>query len=385
LVSKIVKNATILFVSSLVFYKKTIHMAERVQADLELMLTELEQMQRVGLLSPEETKLVIKKRKKYEYKLQKQSKVKEDILCYIQYESGLLDLIEMRRDKIGYLHKKNEIDGSIAKRINQLFRIVEHRFGQTDAKLWISHLAFLKRMDWKAEAGKILERFTQALCHKEEVWIFAARFQMENQNSINIARTTLLKGLRFHKDSIKIYREYFMLEMEFLKKLVEKPELAEEFEDGKTEILEGKIVQTVFLEAIENVNEPIFAAELLGLALKSGIPKLFDNLKTALLEKYGDQSWSWLILINLELYPKPNEDRTTSQKMSNFSTEVQKGLDSMKTQDFLAEILKLLQEISENHTHLQNFCEETVFQVLNTGKNLDILTEEQTQVLSNFE
>ena len=209
--------------------------------------------------------------------------------------------------------------------------------------------------------------------------------QMENQNSINIARTTLLKGLRFHKDSIKIYREYFMLEMEFLKKLVEKPELAEEFEDGKTEILEGKIVQTVFLEAIENVNEPIFAAELLGLALKSGIPKLFDNLKTALLEKYGDQSWSWLILINLELYPKPNEDRTTSQKMSNFSTEVQKGLDSMKTQDFLAEILKLLQEISENHTHLQNFCEETVFQVLNTGKNLDILTEEQTQVCSNLE
>ena len=360
-------------------------MAERVQADLELMLTELEQMQRVGLLSPEETKLVIKKRKKYEYKLQKQSKVKEDILCYIQYESGLLDLIEMRRDKIGYLHKKNEIDGSIAKRINQLFRIVEHRFGQTDAKLWISHLAFLKRMDWKAEAGKILERFTQALCHKEEVWIFSARFQMENQNSINIARTTLLKGLRFHKDSIQIYREYFMLEMEFLKKLVEKPELAEEFEDGKTEILEGKIVQTVFLEAIENVNEPIFAAELLGLALKSGIPKLFDNLKMALLEKYGDQSWSWLILINLELYPKPNEDRTISQKMSNFSTEVQKGLDSMKTQDFLAEILKLLQEISENHTHLQNFCEETVFQVLKTGKNLDILTEEQNQVLGNFE
>ena len=360
-------------------------MAERVQADLELMLTELEQMQRVGLLSPEETKLVIKKRKKYEYKLQKQSKVKEDILCYIQYESGLLDLIEMRRDKIGYLHKKNEIDGSIAKRINQLFRIVEHRFGQTDAKLWISHLAFLKRMDWKAEAGKILERFTQALCHKEEVWIFAARFQMENQNSINIARTTLLKGLRFHKDSIQIYREYFMLEMEFLKNLVEKPELAEEFEDGKTEILEGKIVHTVFLEAIENVNEPIFAAELLGLALKSGIPKLFDNLKTALLEKYGDQSWSWLILINLELYPKPNEDRTTSQKMSNFSTEVQKGLDSMKNQDFLAEILKLLQEISENHTHLQNFCEETVFQVLKTGKNLDILTEEQNQVLGNFE
>ena len=141
-------------------------MAERVQADLELMLTELEQMERVGLLNHAETKLIIKKRKKFEYKLQKQSKAKEDILRYIQYESGLLDLIEMRRDKIGYLHKKNEIDGSIAKRINQLFRIAEHRFGQMDAKLWITHLAFLKRIDW---IGKLkLERFWRDLhmqCH----------------------------------------------------------------------------------------------------------------------------------------------------------------------------------------------------------------------------
>ena len=57
-------------------------MAERVQADLELMLTELEQMQRVGLLSPEETKLVIKKRKRFEYKLQKQ--VRSEHECYFE-------------------------------------------------------------------------------------------------------------------------------------------------------------------------------------------------------------------------------------------------------------------------------------------------------------
>lgn len=360
-------------------------MAERVQADLELMLGELEQMQRVGLLSPEETKLVIKKRKRFEYKLQKQTKIKEDILCYIQYESGLLDLIEMRRDKIGYLHKKSEIDGSIAKRINQLFRIAEHRFGQTDAKLWITHLSFLKRMDWKIEAGKILKRFTQSLSHKEDVWIFAARFQLENQDSINIARTLLLEGLRFHKDSVQLYREYFMLEIEFLKKLQENPKLAEEFGDEKTDILEGKIVETVFLDAVNNVNEPIFVAEMLGLAIKSEIPKLFDNLKTTLLDKYGDQNWSWLVVISLELYPKPNEDRTISQKLTSFSDFITTAMNSMKSQEFLLEILKLLQEISENHPNVQNQTEETVFQVLKSGQNLGILTEDQSEILASFE
>ena len=42
--------------------------------------------------------MVIKKRKNFEYKLQKKQKQKEDILSYIQYESSLLYLIGMRRD-----------------------------------------------------------------------------------------------------------------------------------------------------------------------------------------------------------------------------------------------------------------------------------------------
>ena len=56
----------------------------------------------------------------------------------------------------------------------------------------------------------------------------------------------------------------------------------------------------------------------------------------------------------------------------------------MKAQDFLAELLKLLQEISDNQTHLQIYCEEAVFQVLKIGKNLEILTEEQHKVFGNL-
>ena len=46
-------------------------MAELVQAGLEGMLTELEQMQRVELLSPDEVREVVKKRQRFEYKMQK--------------------------------------------------------------------------------------------------------------------------------------------------------------------------------------------------------------------------------------------------------------------------------------------------------------------------
>ena len=57
----------------------------------------------------------------------------------------------------------------------------------------------------------------------------------------------------------------------------------------------------------------------------------------------------------------------------------------MKTQDFLAELLKLLQEFSENQTHLQIYCEEAVFEVLKIGRDLEILTEEQNKVFGSFE
>jgi hypothetical protein len=75
-------------------------MAELVQAGLEGMITELEQMQRVELLSPEEVREVVRRRQRFEYKLQKRQKKKEDLLAYIQYECALLQLIEMRRDKM---------------------------------------------------------------------------------------------------------------------------------------------------------------------------------------------------------------------------------------------------------------------------------------------
>ena len=154
-------------------------MAERVQQDLELMITELEQMQRVGLLSAEETKMVIKKRKRFEYKMQKQTKIKEDILAYIQYECSLLDLIELRRDKIGYLHKKNEIDDAIAKRIHRLFKITEHRFGHVDEKVWITHLGKSKFHE-KLKKKKIVKALQISLQFelKYFVYQFCSIFQI---------------------------------------------------------------------------------------------------------------------------------------------------------------------------------------------------------------
>ena len=58
----------------------------------------------------------MRKRKQYEYKLQKRTKCKEDFLEYIQYECNLLKLLEIRRENTGYHHKQAEIEGAIKNR-----------------------------------------------------------------------------------------------------------------------------------------------------------------------------------------------------------------------------------------------------------------------------
>ena len=135
-------------------------MAEYVEQRMEEMLGEVEQMERVNLLEPKEVKELIKKRKHFEYKIQKKTKEKGDFLGYIQYETNLLSLLAMRRESTGYEHKKSEIEGAIRVRINKLFKILEHRF-QSDVSVWLSHIHFLKSSGWEASVSRIYLRMLQ--------------------------------------------------------------------------------------------------------------------------------------------------------------------------------------------------------------------------------
>lgn len=250
-------------------------MAEHVQAGLEGMLTELQQLQRVEILSPDEVKSVIKKRKHFEYKLQKRTKEKEDILSYIQYETSLLHLIGMRREKIDYGHKKDEIDFAIARRINKLFRVLEHRFSG-DLKIWSSHIAFLSQMGWKEQVGKVYRRCLQVHPDKVDVRISSARYELdlamadERDSStsatadsglrVENARTILMEAIRFHPGSIDLYAEAFNLELAFVNWLISSSSgddddgskshlVAEETAEA---VKEGKIAEAIFNNGMES-------------------------------------------------------------------------------------------------------------------------------------
>ena len=73
-------------------------MAEYAQKAIEEMLPEVDTMRKIGLFSTEETRSIMKKRKRLEYKTQRRTKEKEVYLQYIQYEISVQQLVKIRRE-----------------------------------------------------------------------------------------------------------------------------------------------------------------------------------------------------------------------------------------------------------------------------------------------
>jgi len=328
-------------------------MAEHVQAGLEGMLMELQQLQRVQLLSPDEVKSVIKKRKHFEYKLQKRSKQKEDILEYIQYESSLLHLIGMRRDKSKYGHKKDEIDYAIARRINKLFRILEHRFAG-DLKIWSSHIAFLVKMDWKEMVGKVYRRMLQVHPEKINLWISAARFEMGSGGqsgergdgggctglSVENARTILMEAIRFHPKSVDLYLESLCLELIFVDSLTKDPSKHMVPEETLGLVKQGKVAETIFKKGLDDVTgggdesestetKFKFIKKSLQLAVDLGAPQpLIQAITKSLDDGFSDDPRSYQLKAIARLHPLNSNDhpRTQWQKLEECCQIYEEGL-----------------------------------------------------------
>lgn len=235
-------------------------MAEFVQQSIEEMLPELEQMERVGLFQTNECRSILKKRKALEYKLRRRTKQKSDFLQYIQYEMNVLALVRKRRNKTGYKFKRMEIDVAIVQRIHNLFRLCCYRF-QDDVKLWLSHVEFCKKQNEKYHIAKVFTRMLQVHNKKPELWIAAAKWEAEDNKSMENARNLLQRGLRFNPLNQKLWTEYFRMELLNAEKLRKRREVLGVTEDteevGSNIILEGRIAEIVYNKAVENIAEDV--------------------------------------------------------------------------------------------------------------------------------
>lgn len=242
-------------------------MAELVQKNIEGFIPELEQMERTGLVTRDQVREILRRRKRFEYRLRRRKKSKEDYLTYIQYELNLYELLQKRRSRLRITEKRPEVDFMIAKRINKLFKKAVLMFSG-DSKLWLSHIDFCVRMGWNHAVGTLYTRMLNLHSHRPEIWVAAAKWQLECNSSPEMARKLLQRGLLFNNKSVLLWHEYFRMELIFVDKMRKRKEvlgIEEKKDDAEAEdaVLKAKIPSLIYDAAVKSIPGVDFALTFL--------------------------------------------------------------------------------------------------------------------------
>uniref|UniRef100_A0A1A7WJX9 UTP6, small subunit (SSU) processome component, homolog n=1 Tax=Iconisemion striatum TaxID=60296 RepID=A0A1A7WJX9_9TELE len=282
-------------------------MAEIVQQRIEDRIPELEQLERVGLFTKKEVKSIIKKATALEYKLQRLTVNKEDLIAYIQYEINVLELIKKRRAHIHYQFKREEIEFPIIQRINIIFRRATKKW-KDDVQLWFSHVAFCKKWATKGQISKVFSSMLAIHPDKPALWIMAAKSELEDRDSSESARHLFLRALRFHPNNKKVYQEYFRMELLHSEKLRKQKEDLDKADvdlgeyEFSPEILSGKLAEVVYRDATEKIREAEFVISLLNIASIFDFTKdLQDSILQDLQKHYVHDSVTWDFMAKREL------------------------------------------------------------------------------------
>ncbi|XP_067128718.1 U3 small nucleolar RNA-associated protein 6 homolog isoform X1 [Centruroides vittatus] len=295
-------------------------MAELVQLRIEDAIPELEQMERIGLFTNKEIKLIIKRKKAHEYRLQRRQKTKEDYLKYINYEKCLLSLIRKRRKETRNFNKKKEIDISIAKRVSKLYKAAIVRC-QKDVNLWLEHIDFCKTMHWNETVSGMFTRLLQVHNNDPELWIMAAKWEMEENNAADNSRALFQRGIRFHPESKSLWNEYFRMELMFIAELRKKQEPDINIQNEEENILNGKIAKIIYSNASETIPDVNFAISFIPICESFEFAKhIEEQIYEDIQERYSDKEETWNALANrglrkLEVEWKRAETPNTPDEM----------------------------------------------------------------------
>ncbi|KAJ3122791.1 U3 snoRNP protein [Nowakowskiella sp. JEL0407] len=367
-------------------------MAGAVRYHLELMLPELDDLEKTGLFTKAEIKAIVKKRTALEYSIHRRIPLLSDYLKYIEYEINLEKLRSLRsskfktstkttpnNDKISKLKKQalknnNAVDSSIIRRIHALFNKSLKKFGG-DVGLWKMYFKWAVDSGAGVKAlGRSFGKAIQQHPRENTFWILAASYEYNTNHNIQTARILFLRGLRINPESQELWLEYYKLEILWAVKVyarrailvggedkvrttgesVELPALNEEkdannqLEELTKEVEEStekqnddetllRIPRIIFKNAIEAI--PTFEFHLKFLSVLSSQSPLFAPLIT-------------------EMYDSISKHFPTSPIARSFLAS--KSLPSIPTNDYTKQTDFVANLKTCVHEYDKVFCDETV-------------------------
>lgn len=204
-------------------------MADKIQLTIESFVPELDALVKKGIFAKKDAKKIIKKRRYHEYQFEKKDVTPIEYFKAIRYEK----IINKR-----FLAKKKELKIKhtdyydfhcntfyliviVIRRIIVLFKKCLQKFFK-DEKIWLEFFNFLI----KNNSLKILNKEIGVALVKHPTnitfWKIAAYNELENNFNSITARQLMQKCIRLNSSNLDAYLEYFVFEIVFANKYLER-------------------------------------------------------------------------------------------------------------------------------------------------------------------
>jgi U3 small nucleolar RNA-associated protein 6 len=193
-------------------------MADTVQVMMEKMIPELEDLQEKKIFSRDEVRQIVDRRRDFEYMMKRIPLRAIDALRYIEYELNLDALRRKRKERLGLRKPAPLSDNAGSRRVHGIFdRVLYKHRGSLD--LWLQYVAFCKTEGSSRILSRVFSRALQVHPRSAEIWVEAAGYEFAVNLNVDSARVLLQRAIRITPQCVRLWHEYFRLELLYIQKL----------------------------------------------------------------------------------------------------------------------------------------------------------------------
>ncbi|TID14428.1 RNA-processing protein HAT helix [Venturia nashicola] len=188
--------------------------SDKARFYLEQQVPELQEFLRKKIFTEPQVKAIAQKRSSFEHILNARGSTPSDYARYAEYEQNLESLRKKRCTRL-------LIKGTGHAGQRKIFFILDRgvRKFPGDLKLWMQYLGFCRKEKATKKIKEVLTRLLRLHPTKAELWVYAARYAIEEEGDMTGARGYMQRGLRFCEMNRGLWVEYARLECIYVAKI----------------------------------------------------------------------------------------------------------------------------------------------------------------------
>jgi U3 small nucleolar RNA-associated protein 6 len=188
--------------------------SDKARYHLEHSVPELQDLLRKKIFTKEEITSIARKRSDFEHILAARGSKPADYARYAEYEMNLDALRKKRMQRKGV--KATGHSGQ-----KKVFFILERgtRKFQGDLRLWMQYVEYARAQKARRKIKEVMTAMLRLHPTKAELWMYAARWSVEEEGDMMGARGYMQRGLRFCQNDRALWVEYAKLEVIYVAKI----------------------------------------------------------------------------------------------------------------------------------------------------------------------